>query len=78
MRIILDFPGNLRIIHIKVVLTPKTKRISAEVWYSRQHSVPLYQNPKEFYINAEQAAIISPIKEKLQDKIKRPTLPPIE
>ncbi len=59
--------------HIQVVLTAETKRIRAEVWYSRNHHVPLYQNPKEFYLNVEQLAILSPIKEKLKNKLKRPT-----
>lgn len=55
--------------HIIVTVTPKNMRIRAEVWYSRPHHLPLYPNPKQFYIKVEHTAIVSGIK----DKLKLPT-----
>ena len=52
--------------NILVKADPNVKKIQVEVWYSLPHHLPLYPNPKPFYIKVEQKAIISVIKEKLK------------
>ena len=56
--------------YIKVEVLPDNSRVSVEVWYSRSHHVPFYQNPKQFYIKLEHATI-------LPKKIDIPTRAPL-
>ena len=56
--------------HIKVEVLPDNSKVFVEVWYSRPHHLPFYQNPKQFYFKAEHATI-------LPKKIDIPTRAPI-
>ncbi len=44
--------------HIKVEVTENNERINVEVWYSRIHSLPFYQNPKQFYVNLSHKSLL--------------------
>ena len=44
--------------HIKVEVSSNNKNIHVEVWYSRSHHLPLYSNPKRFYINHDHTPIL--------------------
>ncbi len=44
--------------HIKVEVTSDNRKIHVEVWYSRSHHLPVYSNPKRFYITADHASIL--------------------
>lgn len=39
--------------HIKIDMSDDNKRIHVEVWYSKAHKLPLYQNPKQFYVSLD-------------------------
>jgi hypothetical protein len=34
---------------VKVTIPDGTKKITVEIWYTRTHKLPFYQNPKQFY-----------------------------
>jgi hypothetical protein len=36
--------------HIRVNVNDADKTIQVEIWYSRSHHLPFYQNPKQFYL----------------------------
>jgi len=38
---------------VKVTVEQAKKKILVEIWYSRAHSLPFYENPKQFYIRIE-------------------------
>lgn len=42
--------------HIKIEISDDNKRMHVEIWYSKSHHVPLYQNPKQFYITLDHTA----------------------
>jgi hypothetical protein len=42
--------------HIKIEISDDNKRMHVEIWYSKSHSLPLYQNPKQFYITLDHTA----------------------
>lgn len=44
--------------HVKVEVSSDNKTIHVEVWYSRSHHLPLYSNPKRFYINVDHTSIL--------------------
>lgn len=44
--------------HVKVEVSSDNKTIRVEVWYSRSHRLPLYPNPKQFYINVDHTSIL--------------------
>jgi hypothetical protein len=44
--------------HIKVEVSEDNRKIHVEVWYSRSHALPLYQNPKEFYTKFDHKSIL--------------------
>lgn len=60
--------------YIKVTVTSDFKKIEAEVWYSRSHGVPFYQNPKQFYSKLEHTSILP----KTLNLPKPPTETPID
>ncbi len=39
--------------NVKVDVDPRQKKVKVEVWYSKSHNLPFYQNPKQFYVTAE-------------------------
>ncbi len=43
--------------HIRVDVKDD-RTIHVEVWYSRPHHLPLYQNPKQFYIKVEHRSLL--------------------
>jgi hypothetical protein len=47
--------------YIKVTVSEDFKKIQAEVWYSRSHGLPFYQNPKQFYSKLEHASLLPKI-----------------
>jgi len=38
---------------IKVEVDNGKKKVKVEVWYTRSHKLPIYPNPKQFYIKRE-------------------------
>ena len=42
---------------IKVMVDPQKNKIVIEVRYARSHKVPFIQNPKQFYMKAENTPI---------------------
>ena len=42
--------------YIKIEVSDNNKRIHVEVWYSKAHNLPFYQNPKQFYVNLDHRA----------------------
>jgi hypothetical protein len=42
--------------HIKIEVSDNNKRMHVEVWFSKSHSLPLYQNPKQFYVTLDHTA----------------------
>lgn len=60
--------------HIKVEVGEKHKNIHVEVWYSRSHHLPLYANPKQFYISLDH----KPILPKSLDLPKRTPVPGVD
>jgi len=48
--------------HVKVEVESNNKKIHVEVWYSRSHHLPVYPNPKGFYINIDHAPLLPTIK----------------
>ncbi|MCP4399980.1 MAG: hypothetical protein GY801_22070 [bacterium] len=56
--------------HIKVEVLPNNSKVFVEVWYTRSHHLPFYQNPKQFYLKSEHATI-------LPKKINIPTRAPL-
>ena len=42
---------------VKVTVDPSKKKIIVEVWYWRSHNLPLYPNPKAFYLKIENTPI---------------------
>jgi hypothetical protein len=42
--------------HIKIEIGDNNKRMHVEVWYSKSHNLPLYQNPKQFYFALDHTA----------------------
>jgi hypothetical protein len=44
--------------HIKVEVSEDNKTIHVEVWYSRSHALPLYQNPKQFYTKFDHTSML--------------------
>lgn len=47
--------------HVRVVVNTEQKSIEVEVWYARPHHLPLYPNPKQFYLKLRQASILPKI-----------------
>ena len=56
--------------YVKVEVKPDNSKVFVEVWYSRAHHLPFYQNPKQFYLNLQHATI-------LPKKIDIPTRAPL-
>jgi hypothetical protein len=42
--------------HIKIEVSDNNTRMHVEIWYSKSHNLPLYQNPKQFYITLDHTA----------------------
>ena len=47
--------------HVRVDVNTEQKSIEVEVWYTRPHHLPLYPNPKQFYLKLRQASILPKI-----------------
>ena len=60
--------------HIKVEVSEDNRTIHVEVWYSRKHSLPLYQNPKQFYTKFDHTSMLP----KTLNIPKRTPLPDID
>ena len=41
---------------IIIELTDDNRSIKVKIWYSKSHQLPLYQNPKDFYIELDHRA----------------------
>lgn len=59
--------------HIKIEISEDNRKIHVEVWYSRKHGLPLYQNPKQFYTKLDHTSILPKL-----DLPKRTPLPDID
>lgn len=60
--------------HIKIEISEDNRKIHVEVWYSRKHGLPLYQNPKQFYTKFDHTTILP----KTLNLPKRTPLPDID
>jgi hypothetical protein len=60
--------------HIKVEVSEDNRTIHVEVWYSRKHSLPLYQNPKQFYTKFDYTTMLP----KTLNIPKRTALPDVD
>ena len=47
--------------HVRVNVNAEQKSIEVEIWYARPHHLPLYPNPKQFYLKLRQASILPKI-----------------
>ena len=59
--------------HIQVEVGAENKNLHVRVWYTRPHHLPLYQNPKQFYLELDHTPLLPQI-----NIPKRATIPPIE
>lgn len=44
--------------HVRTALSSDQKSMQVEVWYARPHHLPLYPNPKQFYVKLEHALLL--------------------
>jgi hypothetical protein len=44
--------------HVRTTLSSDQKSMQAEVWYARPHHLPLYPNPKRFYLKLEHELLL--------------------
>ena len=44
--------------HVRATLSSDQKSMQVEVWYARPHHLPLYPNPKQFYVKLEHALLL--------------------
>ena len=44
--------------HVRVALSTDQKSVQVEVWYARPHHLPLYPNPKQFYLKLEHKLLL--------------------
>jgi hypothetical protein len=57
--------------YVKVEVSSNHKTIHVQVWYARSHHLPLYPNPKRFYLNSDYTSL-------LPKSIELPTRPPLQ
>lgn len=44
--------------YVRAALSSDQKSMQVEVWYARPHHLPLYPNPKQFYVKLEHALLL--------------------